>query len=164
MRSIASFYRGTQIDVAAIGDYLPQLPGTREEVQQIAAELKTQPDDIRLGLAATETAVKQAKLGQYRIVYFATHGLVSGDLEGFAKTKAEPALALTIPEKPNDFDDGLLTASEIAQLKLDADSGGLIRLQHGGGRQARRGSAVRSGARLLLCGRKIAHGLALERG
>ena len=121
MRSIASFYRGTQIDVAAIGDYLPQLPGTREEVQQIAAELKTQPDDIRLGLAATETAVKQAKLGQYRIVYFATHGLVSGDLEGFAKTKAEPALALTIPEKPNDFDDGLLTASEIAQLKLDAD-------------------------------------------
>jgi hypothetical protein len=33
----------------------------------------------------------------------------------------EPALALTIPAKPNDFDDGLLTASEIAQLKLDAD-------------------------------------------
>jgi CHAT domain-containing protein len=26
-----------------------------------------------------------------------------------------------IPSKPNDFDDGLLTASEIAQLKLDAD-------------------------------------------
>ena len=26
-----------------------------------------------------------------------------------------------MPEKPNDFDDGLLTASEIAQLKLDAD-------------------------------------------
>jgi hypothetical protein len=50
-------------------------------------------------------------------------GLVSGDLEGFAKSKAEPALALTIPDKPNDFDDGLLTASEIAQLKLDADWG-----------------------------------------
>ena len=78
-------------------------------------------DDIRLGLDATETAVKQAKLDQYRIVYFATHGLVAGDLEAFAKDKAEPALALSIPEKPNDFDDGLLTASEIAQLKLDAD-------------------------------------------
>ena len=73
------------------------------------------------GLAATETAVKQAKLDQYRIVYFATHGLVAGDLETFAKDKAEPALALSIPEKPNDFDDGLLTASEIAQLKLDTD-------------------------------------------
>src|SRR5262249_58952893 len=68
-----------------------------------------------------ETAVKQAKLDQYRIVYFATHGLVSGQLEHFAKSKAEPALALSIPDKPNDIDDGLLTASEIAQLKLDAD-------------------------------------------
>jgi tetratricopeptide (TPR) repeat protein len=121
MRSIASFYRGTQVDVAAIGEYLPQLPGTRKEAQQIAADLKVNPVDIKLGLAATETAVKQAKLDQYRIVYFATHGLVAGDLETLAKDKAEPALALSIPEKPNDFDDGLLTASEIAQLKLDAD-------------------------------------------
>jgi CHAT domain-containing protein len=121
MRSITSFYRGTQVDVAAIGEYLPQLPGTGKEVQQIAAELKTDRGDIRLGLAATEAAVKQAKLDQYRIVYFATHGLVSGDLEGFAKSKAEPALVLTIPDKPNDVDDGLLTTSEIAQLKLNAD-------------------------------------------
>ena len=65
--------------------------------------------------------MKQAKLDQYRIVYFATHGLVAGDLESFAEEKAEPALALSTPEKPDDFDDGLLTASEIAQLKLDAD-------------------------------------------
>jgi CHAT domain-containing protein/Tfp pilus assembly protein PilF len=121
MRSITSFYRGTQLDTDAIGEYLPQLPGTRREAQQIAADLNADAEDIKLGLAATETAVKQAKLDQYRIVYFATHGLVAGDLETFAKDKAEPALALSIPEKPNDFDDGLLTASEIAQLKLDAD-------------------------------------------
>jgi CHAT domain-containing protein len=121
MRSVTSFYRGTQVDVAAIGEYLPQLPGTRKEAQQIAEDLKADSADVKLGLAATETAVKQAKLDQYRIVYFATHGLVAGDLETFAKDKAEPALALSIPEKPNDFDDGLLTASEIAQLKLDTD-------------------------------------------
>jgi CHAT domain-containing protein len=121
VRSITSFYRGTEVDITGIGEYLPQLPGTRKEVKEIAAELKTPPEDIKLGLAATETAVKQAKLNQYRIIYFATHGLVAGDLESFAKDKAEPALALSIPEKPNDFDDGLLTASEIAQLKLDAD-------------------------------------------
>src|SRR5262249_15527214 len=94
MRSIASFYRGTQVNVAELGEYLPQLPGTRREVQQIATELKAQASDIRLGLNATETAVKQAKLDQYRIVYFATHGLLAGDLEGFAKSKAEPALVL----------------------------------------------------------------------
>jgi CHAT domain-containing protein/tetratricopeptide (TPR) repeat protein len=121
MRSITSFYRGTQIDLAGIGEYLPQLPGTRSEAQQLAAELKADPTDIKLGLAASETAVKQAKLDQYRIVYFATHGLVAGDLESFAKDKAEPALVLSIPEKPSDLDDGLLTAGEIAQLKLDAD-------------------------------------------
>jgi CHAT domain-containing protein len=121
MRSITSFYRGTQVDVAEIGEDLPQLPGTRKEVTAIAAELKTATGDVRLGLNATESAVKQAKLDQYRIIYFATHGLVSGDLEQFAKSKAEPALALTIPAKPTDFDDGLLTASESAQLKLDAD-------------------------------------------
>src|ERR1700730_17203233 len=85
MRSITSFYRGTQVDVAAIGEYLPQLPGTRKEAQQIAEDLKADPADIRLGLAATEAAVKQAKLDQYRVVYFATHGLVAGDLEAFAK-------------------------------------------------------------------------------
>jgi CHAT domain-containing protein len=121
MRSLPSFYRGTQADVASIGEYLAQLPGTRRETQQIASELRADPADVRLGLSATETAVKQAQLDQYRIVYFATHGLVAGDLELFAKGKAEPALALSMPEQPDDLDDGLLTASEIAQLKLDAD-------------------------------------------
>jgi CHAT domain-containing protein len=89
--------------------------------ETIAKTLKADPSDIKLGLNATVTAVKEAKLDQYRIVYFATHGLVSGELERFAKSKAEPALVLTIPEKPTDFDDGLLQASEIAQLKLNAD-------------------------------------------
>jgi CHAT domain-containing protein len=120
-RSITSFYRGTQVDVAEIGEALDQLPGTRREVKKIAVDMKADPRDIKLGLEATETAVKQARLDQYRIVYFATHGLLAGELEKFAVTKAEPALVLTIPGKPSDFDDGLLTASEIAQLKLDAD-------------------------------------------
>jgi CHAT domain-containing protein len=46
---------------------------------------------------------------------------VAGEVEKFAKVKAEPALALTIPKKPTPLDDGLLTASEVAQLKLNAD-------------------------------------------
>ena len=121
IRSITSFYNGTQIDVASLGEHLEQLPETRTEVQAIAKVLKSDPNDIKLGLGATVTAVKQAKLDQYRIVYFATHGLVSGDMQKFAKSKVEPALVFTIPDKPTDFDDGLLAASEIAQLKLNAD-------------------------------------------
>jgi CHAT domain-containing protein len=121
IRGITSFYNGTQIDVATVGEHLPQLPGTRTEVEAIAKALKADPSDIKLGLNATETAVKQASLDQYRIVYFATHGLVSGDLERFAQSQAEPALVLTIPEKPTEYDNGLLQASEIALLKLNAD-------------------------------------------
>jgi CHAT domain-containing protein len=37
------------------------------------------------------------------------------------KDLAEPALALTIPTQPSDLDDGLPTANEVAQLKLNAD-------------------------------------------
>jgi CHAT domain-containing protein/Tfp pilus assembly protein PilF len=120
-RSITSFYRGAQVDIAALGQHLPQLPATRKEVNEIARELKADSRDMKLGAAATETAVKQTALDQYRIVYFATHGLVAGELEPFAKSQAEPALVLSIPEQPTDLDDGLLTASEVAQLKLDAD-------------------------------------------
>ncbi len=50
-------------------------------------------------------------------MHFATHGLVAGDLSGLA----EPALVLTPPAAPTDADDGLLTASEIAALKLNAE-------------------------------------------
>jgi CHAT domain-containing protein len=39
-----------------------------------------------------------------------------------ATSKASPSpLALSIPALPTDLDDGLLTASEVAQLKLNAD-------------------------------------------
>jgi CHAT domain-containing protein len=54
-------------------------------------------------------------------VYFATHALVAGEVEKFAKVRAEPALVLTIPEKPTDEDDGLLRASDVALLKMNAD-------------------------------------------
>jgi len=70
-----------------------------------------------LGSRATETVVKQSDLTPYRVVYFATHGLVGGDVNGLA----EPALALSLPDRATVLDDGLLTASEIAQLKLNAE-------------------------------------------
>jgi len=54
---------------------------------------------------------------QNRIVYFATHGLVAGDI----KHLAEPALAFSFPDKATSQDDGLLTASEVTELKLKAD-------------------------------------------
>jgi CHAT domain-containing protein len=83
----------------------------------VAAKLGASRSDIHLQKDASETALKHAALADYRVVYFATHGLVAGDVKGLG----EPALALTIPKEPSELDDGLLTASEVAQLKLEAD-------------------------------------------
>jgi CHAT domain-containing protein len=62
-------------------------------------------------LTALMTNVKRAPLADYRVVYFATPALVAGDIKGLG----EPALLVSLPKKPNDFDDGLLTASEVAR-------------------------------------------------
>jgi CHAT domain-containing protein len=121
LRSLLNFYEGGQPDLVSLAKVLPRLPDTADEVRAIAEALKADKNDIKLGALASETTVKQTKLDDYRIVYFATHGLVAGEVEKFAKVKAEPALVLTLPEKPTELDDGLLTASEVAQLKLNAD-------------------------------------------
>jgi CHAT domain-containing protein len=96
---------------------LPPLPDTADEVRTIAKVLGATPEAINLREAASETRVKSAALREYHIIHFATHGLVAGDLSGLS----EPALVLTPPELPSEADDGLLTASEIAALELDAD-------------------------------------------
>jgi CHAT domain-containing protein len=76
-----------------------------------------------LGSAATETTVKalsdQGRLASYRVVHFATHGLLAGETESVG-SGAEPALLLTPPDEATQADDGLLTASEVAHLKLNA--------------------------------------------
>jgi CHAT domain-containing protein len=113
----AAYWSPRGIDRGKLASSLAQLPETADEINNIAAKLGASPEDIYLGKAASETAVKQARLADYRIVYFATHGLIAGDVKGIG----EPSLALSIPPAPSDADDGLLTASEVAQLKLNAD-------------------------------------------
>jgi CHAT domain-containing protein/tetratricopeptide (TPR) repeat protein len=112
----AGFYRNGLADVRAVRE-LARLPETADELMSIARVLGAPPEAVNLREAATETKVKSTALSEYRIVQFATHGLVAGDLSGLA----EPALVLTPPEQPSAADDGLLTASEIATLKLNAD-------------------------------------------
>lgn len=115
-RSFTALWRGSEVNAEALRD-LPPLPETEGELRTVARHLKASDKDLRLGAAATETQVKQLDLTQYRIVYFATHGLVAGEIKGLA----EPALALTPPAKATPLDNGLLTASEVAQLRLNAD-------------------------------------------
>jgi CHAT domain-containing protein len=120
-RGLTSFYRGATVDTKALAEALPALPETADELQAVAKILGARSEDIKLGEAASVTTVKREPLDDYRVVYFATHALVAGEVEEFAKVKAEPSLVLSIPEKPSEDDDGLLRASEVAMLKLNAD-------------------------------------------
>ena len=113
----AEFWRGAGVDRARLAQALPQLPDTADELNAVARDVGAAAADIHLGREASETTLKRAALAQYGIVYFATHGLVAGDVKGLG----EPSLALSIPDQPTELDDGLLTASEVAQLKLNAD-------------------------------------------
>ena len=105
------------VDSADIAQ-LPRLPDTATELISIARALQLDPASVlHLGKAANERTVKTADLSHYRIIDFATHGLVPGELNGLT----QPALALTAPSVTQNDGDGLLTMGEILALKLDAD-------------------------------------------
>lgn len=121
---ISSFFRGGFADLSAVRALDP-LPETVGEVCAVAKSLGG-ATDLLWGPDATESQIKKidatGDLANYRILHFATHGLISGELTGLA----EPALVLTPPadgtaEQALAADDGLLTASEVAELSLDAD-------------------------------------------
>jgi CHAT domain-containing protein/tetratricopeptide (TPR) repeat protein len=109
--------KGVGIDRVKLSQKLPRLGETAGELKAVAERLGPSTSTIHLRASASETTVKRAPLADYRIVYFATHGLFAGEVSGLD----EPALVLTLPQVSNELDDGLLTASEVAQLKLDAD-------------------------------------------
>jgi CHAT domain-containing protein len=97
---------------------LPRLPDTREEVRSIALALNADlTRDVFTGKDANEDQVKTMELSGYKVLAFATHGLVPGDLNGLT----QPALALSAPEVAGVEGDGLLTMAEILGLRLDAD-------------------------------------------
>jgi CHAT domain-containing protein/Flp pilus assembly protein TadD len=113
--TVKSVFRGDAVDQAELRD-LPSLPETAGELQAEAKLFNAAQGSVLLADAATVTAVKRADLASRRIIAFATHGLLAGDVG-----VAEPGLVLTPPANPTPADDGLLKASEIAQLKLNAD-------------------------------------------
>lgn len=95
---------------------LEPLPGTRDELEAVAKALEATADDqVYLGQRATEFELRKldrsGRLGEARVLFFATHGLLAGDLHGLVN---QPSLALS----PGDNDDGVLTRDEILLLRL----------------------------------------------
>ncbi|BAZ40686.1 TPR repeat-containing protein [Calothrix sp. NIES-4101] len=90
---------------------LSALPGAELEANAIAKLFKTQS---LIGNQATETEVTK-RLSQAQFIHFATHGLFD-DIQGL-----NSSIALAPGNKNNEKSDGLLTAGEILDLKLNAE-------------------------------------------
>jgi CHAT domain-containing protein len=98
--------------------FLPRLPETADELRAIAVALEADVSTaVFTGAQANEATVKRLDLSGYRVLAFATHGLVPGDLDGLT----QPALALSAPAVAGVDGDGLLTMDEILALRLNAD-------------------------------------------
>jgi CHAT domain-containing protein len=93
------------------------LPGTREELTAMQGAFGAGRSKVWLGGEATEANVKKASLEKASVVAFATHGILAGEFPGFS----EPGLIFTPPGQATAQDDGILSASEAAQLQLSAD-------------------------------------------
>lgn len=113
--AIAGLFRSGAPEAASI-NALPALPNAARELRAIADALPGENDLLLIGADAREERLKSADLSKARIIAFATHGLVAGEVRDLW----EPAL-LVGTSGPESGEDGLLGAHEIAQLKLSAD-------------------------------------------
>ena len=94
---------------------LDQLPAARQEVRDIAslAERHHNTPTLWLGAEASEDKLKKTDLSDFRFIHLATHAM-SDNYDGEAS-------AITLSSDPAGNNDGILTATEIAQLKLNAE-------------------------------------------
>ncbi|WP_164107605.1 CHAT domain-containing protein, partial [Serratia marcescens] len=61
---------------------LPRLPDTSDELKSIAVALQADPSKVlNLGKEANEQKVKSLDLSGFKVIAFATHGLVPGELD-----------------------------------------------------------------------------------
>ncbi len=97
---------------------MPPLPGTELELRRISEIIGPRAEIVE-GEAFTEARVKSmsadGSLADYRMLLFATHGLLWPNADCF-----QPALAASSLELGPD-QDGLLESSEIRNLRLDAE-------------------------------------------
>jgi CHAT domain-containing protein len=116
VRLIRSAGGGTIVSPADL-KALDPLPGTATELTKLAQAFGREQSEVYLREKATEPTVRNTDLNRFKVVAFATHGLLAGAISGVQ----EPGLVLTPPASATENDDGFLAASEVAQLRLSAD-------------------------------------------
>jgi CHAT domain-containing protein len=94
---------------------VPPLPETADELRAVAQALRASNDDLWLGAKALRSTVMSEKLDNRRVLAFSTHGIKPGEIPGLSK----PALAMAY--EGSGVQDSLLTADDVAGLRLNAE-------------------------------------------
>lgn len=108
--------RGEGYALARRLERLAALKETDGEVRRIAGVHPPGSSEMLLGAEATARGFRAARPARFRTIGFSIHGLMAGSLGGLD----EPALVLT-PEGNGARMDGLLLASDVAAMELDAE-------------------------------------------
>jgi CHAT domain-containing protein len=108
---------------------LPALATAGLELQASGQLMGASARDIRAGSAFTAEAVRRASLRDFRVLHFATHGLMPGELSCLQEATI---IASPTPGAPN-ASNALLTAGVVLELELDADVVILSACNSGGG-------------------------------
>ena len=112
-----SFPAATCAASAELLAQLGPLPFARQELAAARLLLGARPTDELTGPGFTAAAVRRAELRDYRVLQFATHALLPSELD----CQTEPAIVTSVPPSATDASGALLTASQIANLSLDAE-------------------------------------------
>lgn len=96
---------------------LSRLPGAERELREIARIYGAPEKALSLGANASELSFKRTSFSDAELLVLATHALVAGEIEGLA----EPGLVFTPPDTETGQEDGFLSASEIAALRIEVE-------------------------------------------
>ena len=117
--------------VANNGLYVPRLPGTRKEAEQIVAMVPPGQGRLALDFAASRETVMSAELSQYRYVHLSTHGFLNSvhpELSG---------VVFSLVNERGESQEGFLRSHELFNLKLPAEVVVLSACQTGLGKNIR---------------------------
>jgi CHAT domain-containing protein len=92
---------------------LSNLPASKDEVLVAADAVQNPNNTLLIGPAATESAFKNSRLDRYKVIHLAVHGV--------ANSERPDQAALILLSDAAAGEDGILQASEVLQLRINAD-------------------------------------------
>lgn len=93
----------------------PRLPYSRQEAEAILALARDAQNLIAFDFAASRATSLDAKLSQYKIIHFATHGVIN------SRHPQQSGIALSLVDENGRAQDGFLHMADLYNMKLNAD-------------------------------------------